>query len=168
MVYCIFSKCMNDTVTSADLIGDGMIQISRWCSGERPIYNNLSNTYLYLKKMKEAAEALKKAFEIRKKYEHLGLMESHDTLQQMANLANMLIIGNELAQARELLNLYESLILEYENNEWLCCGCLRGSQPPEEFMRELLFSLQKRLQTHVAITKMHHPLDDALLYINFN
>lgn len=37
MVYCIFSKCMNDTVTSADLIGDDMIQISRWCSGERPI-----------------------------------------------------------------------------------------------------------------------------------
>ena len=49
------------------------------------LYNNLSNTYLYLKKMKEATEALKKAFEIRKKYEYLGLMESHDTLQQMAN-----------------------------------------------------------------------------------
>ena len=72
--------------------------------------------------MKEAAEALKKAFEIRKKYEHLGLMESHDTLQQMANLANMLIIGNELAQARELLNLYESLISEYENEECLDYG----------------------------------------------
>lgn len=86
------------------------------------LYNNLSNTYLYLKKMKEAAEALKKAFEIRKKYEHLGLMESHDTLQQMANLANMLIIGNELAQARELLMLYESLISEYENEEGLDYG----------------------------------------------
>lgn len=86
------------------------------------LYNNLSNTYLYLKKMKESAEALKKAFEIRKKYEHLGLMESHDTLQQMANLANMLIIGNELAQARELLNLYESLISEYESEECLDNG----------------------------------------------
>ena len=86
------------------------------------LYNNLSNTYLYLKKIKEAAEALKKAFEIRKKYEHLGLMESHDTLQQMANLANMLIIGNELAQARELLNLYESVISEYENEECLDYG----------------------------------------------
>ena len=86
------------------------------------LYNNLSNTYLYLKKMKEAAEALKKAFEIRKKYEHLGLMESHDTLQQMANLANMLIIGNELAQAKELLSLYESLISEYENDECLDYG----------------------------------------------
>lgn len=86
------------------------------------LYNNLSNTYLYLKKMKEAAEALKKAFEIRKKYEPLGLMESHDTLQQMANLANILIVGNELAQARELLNLYESLITEYENRECLDYG----------------------------------------------
>ena len=86
------------------------------------LYNNLSNTYLYLKKITEAAEALKKAFEIRKKYEHLGLLESHDTLQQMANLANMLIIGNELAQARELLNLYESLISKYENEECLDYG----------------------------------------------
>lgn len=86
------------------------------------LYNNLSNTYLYLKKMKEAAEALKKAFEIRKKYEHLGLMESHDTIQQIGNLANMLIIGNELAQAQELLNLYESLITEYENDECLDYG----------------------------------------------
>lgn len=45
MVYCIFSKCMNDTVTSADLIGDGMIQISRWCSGERPIPKNVLEKY---------------------------------------------------------------------------------------------------------------------------
>ena len=34
----------------------------------------------------------------------------------------MLIIGNELAQARELLNLYESLITEYENDECLDYG----------------------------------------------
>ena len=45
MVYCIFSKCMNDTVTSADLIGDGMIQISRWCSGERPIPKDVLEKY---------------------------------------------------------------------------------------------------------------------------
>ena len=86
------------------------------------LYNNLSNTYLYLKKIKEAAESLKKAFEIRKEYEHLGLMESHDTIQQFGNLANMLIVGNELAQARELLTLYEALISEYENTECLDYG----------------------------------------------
>lgn len=86
------------------------------------LYNNLSNTYLYLKKIKEATAALKKAFEIRKKYEHLGLMESHDTLQQIGNLANMLIIGKEYTQARGLLSLYESLISEYENEECLDYG----------------------------------------------
>lgn len=86
------------------------------------LYNNLSNTYLYLKKMKEAAEALKKAFELLKKHERLGLMESHDTMQQIGNLANMLIVGKEYPQARELLTLYESLISEYENEECLDYG----------------------------------------------
>lgn len=45
MVHCIFSKCMNDTVTSSDLIGDGMIQISRWCSGDRPIPKDILEKY---------------------------------------------------------------------------------------------------------------------------
>lgn len=86
------------------------------------LYNNLSNIYLYAKKIDEATEALKKAFEIRKQYAHLGILESHDTLQQMANLANVLIISNELSQARELLSLYESLILEYEDTKCLDYG----------------------------------------------
>lgn len=86
------------------------------------LYNNLSNIYLYQKKIEEATEALKKAFEIRKQYAHLGILESHDTLQQMANLANVLIISNKLSQARELLSLYESLILEYEDTECLDYG----------------------------------------------
>ena len=86
------------------------------------LYNNLSNTYLYLKMLTEAATTLKKAFEIRKKHERLGLMESHDTLQQIGNLANMLIIGKEYKQARELLSLYESLIAEYEDEEGLDYG----------------------------------------------
>ncbi len=86
------------------------------------LYNNLSNIYLYMKKIDEATKALKKAFEIRKQYAHLGILESHDTLQQMANLANVSIISNELSQARELLSLYESLILEYEDTECLDYG----------------------------------------------
>ena len=65
---------------------------------------------------------MKKAFEIRKKYEQLGLMESHDTLQQIGNLANILIISKEYQQARDLLSLYESLISEYENQECLDYG----------------------------------------------
>ena len=49
------------------------------------LYNNLSNTYLYLKQGKDAAQALRTAFDIRIEYAHLGLLESHDTLQQMMN-----------------------------------------------------------------------------------
>ena len=45
------------------------------------LYNNLSNTYLYLKQGKDAAQALRTAFDIRIEYAHLGLLESHDTLQ---------------------------------------------------------------------------------------
>ena len=45
MVQCIFSQYLNDTATSADLIGDGMIQISRWCSGERPISKDILEEY---------------------------------------------------------------------------------------------------------------------------
>ena len=41
MVLNIFSQYMNDTATSTDLIGDGMIQISRWCNGDRPIPKDL-------------------------------------------------------------------------------------------------------------------------------
>lgn len=58
--------------------------------------------------MKEAAEALKKAFELLKKHEHLGLMESHDTMQQIGNLVNMLIVGKEYMKTvyRYLHSLY--------------------------------------------------------------
>ena len=45
MVQCIFSQYLNDTATSADLIGDGMIQISRWCSGDRPISKDILEEY---------------------------------------------------------------------------------------------------------------------------
>ena len=45
MVQCIFSQYLDDTATSADLIGDGMIQISRWCSGDRPIPKDLLEKY---------------------------------------------------------------------------------------------------------------------------
>jgi len=112
------------------------------------LYNNLSNIYLYQKKIAEATEALKKAFEIRKQYAHLGILESHDTLQQMANLANVLIISNELSQARELLSLYESLILEYEDTECLDYGlcqamfgilCIQEKKPVEA-ERHFLFA----------------------------
>jgi len=86
------------------------------------LYNNLSNTYLYLHKGKEAAEALRMAFQIRMEYAHLGLIESHDTLQQIMNLTNMLLLAKEWEQARQILSLYESLVLEYESTECLDYG----------------------------------------------
>ena len=86
------------------------------------LYNNLSNTYLYLRKEKEAAEALRTAFQIRTEYAHLGLLESHDTLQQIMNLINMLLLGKEWEQARQIMSLYESLVLEYEGAECLDYG----------------------------------------------
>ena len=54
------------------------------------LYNNLSNTYLLMKRGNEAAKTLRTALDVRMEYAHLGLTESHDSLQQMMNLINML------------------------------------------------------------------------------
>ena len=110
------------------------------------LYNNLSNTYLYLRKEKEAAEALRTAFQIRTEYAHLGLIESHDTLQQIMNLVNMLLLGKEWEQARQILSLYESLVLEYESAECLDYGVCQtmygilalGEKKPADAERHLL------------------------------
>lgn len=110
------------------------------------LHNNLSNTYLYLHKEKEAADALRMAFQIRTEYAHLGLIESHDTLQQIMNLVNMLLLGKEWEQARQILSLYESLVLEYENAECLDYGVCQtmygilalGEKKPADAERHLL------------------------------
>ena len=110
------------------------------------LYNNLSNTYLYLKQGKDAAQALRTAFDIRIEYAHLGLLESHDTLQQMMNLTNMLLLGKEWEQARQILALYESLVLEYESAECLDYGICQtmygvlalGERKPIEAEQHLL------------------------------
>lgn len=47
---------------------------------------------MILKKGKEAAEHLKMALEIWREY---GIFESHDTLQQLMNLTNMLILAKK-------------------------------------------------------------------------
>lgn len=117
-----FANALKKRLKAIQIIENADTEDARTITLLSNLYNNLSNTYLYLKKMKEAAEALKKAFELLKKHEHLGLMESHDTMQQIGNLANMLIVGKEYPQARELLTLYESLISEYENEECLDYG----------------------------------------------
>ncbi len=56
-------------------------------------------------------EHLKIALEVRSKY---GIFESHDTLQQLMNLTNMLILSKDYDLANQALSLYESLVLEHE------------------------------------------------------
>ncbi|MFV0329666.1 MAG: hypothetical protein ACK5KL_07575, partial [Dysgonomonas sp.] len=77
------------------------------------LHNNISNVYLFLKNGKDAAEHLKMALEIRREY---GIFETHDTLQQLMNLTNMLILAKDYDLANQALSLYESLVLEHEGD----------------------------------------------------
>lgn len=86
------------------------------------LYNNLSNTYLLMKKTKEAAEMLHTALTIRQEYVHLGLAESHDMLQQLMNLTNMLILSKNTDIAKQVLASYENLVLEHEGTQTLDNG----------------------------------------------
>lgn len=76
------------------------------------LYNNLSNTYLLMGKSKDAVTTLKAAFEVRQKYADYGLLKTHDTLQQMMNLVNMLILSKDFDAAESLTAFYENLVLE--------------------------------------------------------
>ena len=86
------------------------------------LYNNLSNTYLLMKKTKEAAEMLHTALTIRQEYAHLGLAESHDMLQQLLNLTNMLVLSQNTDMAKQVLSTYENLVLEHEGTQTLDNG----------------------------------------------
>lgn len=93
------------------------------------IYCNISSTYLYKKKLDIATDYLKKAFELRKEYEHLGLMESHDLLVQMMNLVELSIYAKDYTNAREILDFYENIITEYlgkETFDYARCQLMHG------------------------------------------
>lgn len=92
------------------------------------LYNNLSNTYLLMKRGNEAAKALRTAFDIRMEYAHLGLAESHDSLQQMMNLINMLLLAKDVDNAKIVLEQYESLVLEHLSDTSLDYGICKLSQ----------------------------------------
>lgn len=86
------------------------------------LYNNLSNTYLLQNKKNEAIEALKTAFEVRKSLAARGFYETHDQLQQIMNLVNMLILSKEYSAAENLTALYEKLVSEYLGKDCLDYG----------------------------------------------
>lgn len=92
------------------------------------LYNNLSNTYLLMKQGNEASKALRTAFNIRIEYAHLGLTESHDSLQQMMNLINMLLLAKDVDNAKIVLEQYETLVLEHLSDTSLDYGICKLSQ----------------------------------------
>lgn len=92
------------------------------------LYNNLSNTYLLMKRGNEAANALRTAFDIRMEYTHLGLTESHDSLQQMMNLINILLMAKDVDNAKIVLEQYESLVLEHLSDTSLDYGICKLSK----------------------------------------
>ena len=92
------------------------------------LYNNLSNTYLLMKRGNEAAKALRTAFNIRIEYAHLGLTESHDSLQQMMNLINILLLAKDVDNAKIVLEQYETLVLEHLSDTSLDYGICKLSR----------------------------------------
>lgn len=56
-------------------------------------------------------------------HELTGIIETHDMLQQMLNLVNMLILADDLELARLVLNQYDALVTDNEGNNTLDYGC---------------------------------------------
>lgn len=100
------------------------------------LYNNLSNTCLLMKRGNEAAKALRTAFNIRIEYAHLGLTESHDSLQQMMNLINMLLLARDVDNAKIVLEQYETLVLEHLSDTSLDYGICKLSRGIIDMMEE--------------------------------
>ena len=92
------------------------------------LYNNFSNTYLLMKRGNEAANALRTAFDIRMEYIRLGLTEFHDSLQQMMNLINILLLAKDVDNAKIVLEQYESLVLEHLSDTSLDYGICKLSK----------------------------------------
>ena len=109
------------------------------------LYNNLSNTYLLMKRGNEAAKALRIAFDIRMEYVHLGLAESHDSLQQMMNLINILLLSKDVDNAKIVLEQYESLVLEHLSDTSLDYGICKLSKGIIDMMEGMPESAEMNL-----------------------
>lgn len=111
------------------------------------LYNNLSNTYLLMKQGNNAAKALRTAFDIRMEYAHLGLAESHDMLQQMMNLINMLLLAKDVDDAKIVLQQYESLVLEHLSDTSLDYGICKLNHGMIDLMEGKPESAEENLLT---------------------
>jgi hypothetical protein len=69
--------------------------------------------------------ALRRAFDVRYRYQDLGLLESHDMLQQMMGLVNMLTIADDTENAVFVLSQYEAMVTEHEGNDSFDYGCCK-------------------------------------------
>lgn len=59
---------------------------------------------------------------------HLGLTESHDSLQQMMNLINMLLLAKDVDNAKIVLEQCEALVLEHLSDTSLDYGICKLSR----------------------------------------
>lgn len=57
----------------------------------------------------------------------MGLTESHDSLQQMMNLINILLMAKDVDNAKIVLEQYESLVLEHLSDTSLDYGICKLS-----------------------------------------
>ena len=93
------------------------------------LYNNLGLVWMSAGDQKEAQEPLEKAIQIRVKYKDLGLLESHDTIEQLINITTFHLRGNDPEGALQTLDLCESVIRKYAGDDTLdygICLMIRG------------------------------------------
>lgn len=135
------------------------------------IYNNLSNTYLYMDQKLHAIKALKNTFALRTEYSNLLLSDSYSNPQQLITLTNMLILSQNFSQANQILDLYEPLVLEYNTTESLDYGVCKLIRGIIEFMKGNLkksetFLLAAEQTLSTAVDKDISYLKTTYIYLN--
>jgi tetratricopeptide (TPR) repeat protein len=77
------------------------------------IHNNLSTALMLKGKKEDAANALKKAFSIRKDFSYLGIMENNDTIQQTFHMVRQSLILKDYSSAENILQFTLDIITNY-------------------------------------------------------
>lgn len=89
-----------------------------------------------MKRGNDVAKALRTAFAIRMEHVQLGLTVSHDLLQQMMNLINMLLLAKDVDNAKIVLEQYETLVLEHLSDASLDYGICKLSRGIIDMMED--------------------------------